>query len=156
MSDQEIAEIESAMQTDNGEYWHSPQMQERYRDLLDARDSGAATPPGNANLTRRAEIEKSMASAGNSSEYWHSPEMQAEYMKLLDTPPPAHEGGRDDATSPEIAETQERVNTAFQGIDTTDLDASFMGMSDAAQSWAGRVLQDPSTRIAAIEQMIPF
>jgi hypothetical protein len=38
--DAEISEIERVMQADNARYWRDPKMQERYGELLAARDGG--------------------------------------------------------------------------------------------------------------------
>ena len=165
MSDQEIAQLEGEIADPlgktfegpwNSHYTHNVAKQERYSQLIEARDSGAAAAPSPSAAVSRAggamrlaELEGLMQE--DNGEYWHSEKLQAEYRNLIQGGLPFVEVPSGEAD--QAGETQERVNTAFQGIDTADLDASFMGMSDDAQGWATRVLQDPSQREACIEQM---
>ena len=52
-----------------------------------------------------------------------------------------------------LVNRQQRIDTAFDGIDTTDLDSAFEGMSGEAQQYAARIMADPSQREAYIMSM---
>lgn len=159
--DSEIAGIEADMALgDSSEYWHDTAKQERYGQLLGARDSGTPAPAINPNRQRIAEIEKDMAGPGNSSKYWHSIDMQAEYRRRLEAPAEARRLSGEPAlsealgiTADQAADMQQRVDSAFDGIDTSDLDSAFEGMSGDAQGYAMRMLADPSKREAYIYSM---
>ena len=91
--------------------------------------------------------------------YWKDPQMPQRYGELI----AAQEAGTaapagPSANAQRIAEIEadmagHRVGSAFEGIDTTDLDSSFEGLSDSAQGYAYAVLADPSKREALIESM---
>ncbi len=148
------------MADDNTADWKGD-LPDRYGALLEEKEAGTPAPAGpSANAQRIAEIEKLMAEPANSSEYWHSEKLQAEYLALIDgkssTPKnlPAGELAEHLGISEaQASDMQARVGSAFEGIDTTDLDSAFMGLSDEAQSYAYAVLADPSKREAMIEQM---
>ena len=79
---QEIATIERQVGT--ADYWRSEPMQQRYRDLLDARDAGGAVPASPSAAEQRiAAIERMMRDPR--SEYWRGERpsnLQAEYRHL--------------------------------------------------------------------------
>ena len=64
----------------------------------------------------------------------------------------------------QLDEAQDRVDAAFAGIDMTDLDSAFEGLSDEAQGYMLRIVADPSTREAyllsmpdaALEELMAF
>ena len=82
----EIAAIEKTMGEDNRAYWKDPAMQERYGELLEARESGEAAraPPEAApkSSERMIEIEALMKDANGV--YWHDQELQDEYRALAE------------------------------------------------------------------------
>ncbi len=81
----EIEEIEAGMEADNAAYWDDNLLQERYGQLLAAKESGSPAPAGpDAATARRAEIETLMADPR--SKYWRgsrSEAIQAEYRDLI-------------------------------------------------------------------------
>ena len=78
----EIATIESGMRTDLAAYMRDVPTQERYRDLIRARDGGGPAPASPSPVTaRRREIEKMMADPR--SGYWRDEALQAEYYALV-------------------------------------------------------------------------
>ena len=149
--DTEIAEIEAVQRDDNVAYWKSG-MPARYGELLEARENGMPAPAGpSARAQRIAEIEKLMAEPANSSEYWHSEKLQTEYLALIDgkssTPKnlPAGELAEHLGISEaQASDMQGRVDSAFEGLDTTEMDSAFEGLSDETQAQALRLLADPS------------
>lgn len=131
--DTEIAEIETSMADTNGDYWHDPTAQARYRDLTEAREAQAVVPVTGAKASRLATIESMMADT--TGPYWKgadSERLQAEYRALL-------EGGMPDA-SPARA-TPEPPAGSFEAINNTPL-----GVDDMAANWgesdAGAALMD--------------
>ena len=157
----EIAGIEASMADDNVAYWKSD-MPARYAELVAAQELGTSAPAKpSANQQRIAEIERSMAEPQNSSEYWHSEKMQAEYRDLLDGKSPGagtlpagelaeHLGVSEDVA----ADYTSRVDGAFDGIDTADLEAAYEGLSDEAQSYGVTLLAYPD-KLQAIEEAMP-
>jgi hypothetical protein len=157
----EIAEIEQLQQTDNTAYWKSD-MPARYAQLLEAQDAGTSSPAGpSANQQRIAEIERMMAEPQNSGEYWHNEKLQQEYLALIDGKSPGS------GTSPagELAEAlgvsedvaadyTARVDGAFEGIDTADMEAAYEGLSDEAQSYGVALLLHPD-KLQAYEASMP-
>ena len=70
--DTEIAEIEGGMAEDNAAYWNDPAKQERYGQLLEAREAGEQTPPApDKNAARRGELQEMMGD--QHSPYWKGP-----------------------------------------------------------------------------------
>lgn len=82
----EKGDIEALMADNKSKYWTDPAMQQRYRDLLDAEDSGGKPPAPSAVDGEIANIEALMADSR--SEYWIGPKaerLQARYRQLLET-----------------------------------------------------------------------
>ncbi len=66
-----------------GDYYRDTDKQARYRDLLEAKESGAQAPAlPSAVDAEIADIERKMQDG--QGEYWHSPEMQARYRQLVE------------------------------------------------------------------------
>lgn len=82
----EIAQIEGLMQDNKSSYWRDTGMQERYRGLVEARDSGGPVPAApSANEARKAELEKMMANT--KGPYWSGRDaarLQDEYRGILE------------------------------------------------------------------------
>ncbi len=170
--DQEIASIEAVQQTDNTAYWKSG-LPDRYGELIAAKEAGTPAPARpSANAQRIAEIEKLMAEPQNSSKYWHDPEMQREYLDLISHPPGAMEavGGRSSEASDaepvsevaaawgvseeHFADYQSRVDSAFAGLDTVEMESAYEGLSDEAQSYGVALLLHPD-KLKAYEAAMP-
>jgi hypothetical protein len=90
----EISVIENTMRERPAEYFKSGEMQQRYRNLLDAREAGGtpAVPAqrGSGGASRRAEIERIMKS--DRAGYFKNEALQREYYDLLAADLPAESG----------------------------------------------------------------
>src|SRR5271156_5742128 len=93
----EIAVIEDRMRSDRAGYIRDEGMQSRYRDLLDARESGGAPAPAQSR-GRIAEIEAIMKNDRRA--YFKNEALQAEYRALLEA---ANPGGDRAEERPAVA-----------------------------------------------------
>ena len=155
--DSEIAELEASMAEDIDGYFKDEAAQARYAALIEARETGSAAPVSDRNAARRAELEDMMRQSANTSPYWHSEELQREYAALLEAPPSAFDAvgevdrGTGERTVGDVLgldadgaqEMAARIERAFEGIDTTDLDTAWCGLSERAQWGLLKVLADP-------------
>ena len=101
-----------------------------------------------------------LAEPQNSSKYWHDEKLQQEYLSLIGGLQQKYrnlyDGASHDAAEA-LGATEDftsRMALMSEEIgDTAGLDASFEGLSDAAQSYAAAALADPSKREAYINSM---
>ncbi len=153
----ELAVIEQTMRDRPAEYRRDEGMQERYRSLVDARESGGAAVPAKSGgrEARKAEIETMMRR--DRARYFASPDIQAEYLALVsgDTiagePAPAQRQMTAPAASsadttqtlgvalePEaLSRARERVDAVVANLDpaiAAQLEASFTGLSDKTRA----------------------
>jgi hypothetical protein len=166
----ELAVIETRMRSDRAGYVRDEAQQARYRDLLDARSAGGATVPaqrgGNA-ASRRAEIEAIMKS--DRASYFKNEALQREYYDLIaaDLPaepteetrpaPAAKQAAQPEAQQAPAAQglepaeqerASQRVGAVLSNIDPAvarDLEASFAGLTPAAQGVIARELARPES-----------
>ena len=101
----EIAAIEQTMRTDFRAYQGDAVMQNRYGDLLAARDAGVA--PGSVNTgdvgAEIASIEKTMVTDYRT--YYNDAEMQSKYLELLKSREGVGSSAKPNAVDVEIAES---------------------------------------------------
>jgi hypothetical protein len=142
----EIAQIEHEIIDRNSGYWRSEERQSRYRQLLDARESGKAAPKADPRLAERLEIEKLIGD--RNSAYWRGPgaeRMQDRYRSLLAAEAnetPAGEGWR---TSP--AQARPHLDPAL----VAEWEDRFAGNLRRAQDMAVKVvggLSEPESQEA--------
>ena len=152
----EIVELEGQM-VDPRTWFHDKAGQERYRQLVEAEDSGAAPPAKPSAIAQRiAEIETLMQD--RLSDYWRGPRaetLQQEYRQLLD----GEEAGgfpaemvKSWAGSLEVSEEDmlgafERAGEIAEAVgNTSDLDSAFVGLSDSLQKSCWQALAQPERR----------
>lgn len=134
-TDAEIANIERTIANDSAAYWQSQWTQDRYAELLAAREAGQPAAAPDANAERRAEIERLISD--NSSEYWQgrdSERLQQEYHDLITAAEAEADSGPSEAELETAARTADKELADLLGdADAADLSAELEAASEVIQ-----------------------
>lgn len=158
MADSEIESIESEMKdaSNDSDYWHDEQKQERYRQLVDA-DGKSSVP---VESDRKRELEKLMEDG--SSEYWRGDKAQAlqdEYLRLLDgitlgQPMIAPEWGLSEAESETSSRTLGNIESAL-GVVADEIGDAAAVLSDGVRGAILREFgQEATTPVSVTEEEV--
>lgn len=126
--DSEISTLEAEMADTKGRepggYWNDEGKQARYRQLLEAKESGGAVPTVDAKAKRRGELETLMGDQHSS--YWKGAEaekLQGEYRNLLD-------GKESGMPAEAVTITDADVDVAIKNV---------AGMGEVGAEWANEL-----------------